>query len=68
VVLVSGTRDHAEAIRDQVAAVLIPVGLRLSPEKTTVVHIDEGFDFLGATRGRTARVGNVDWRAVMTAT
>jgi RNA-directed DNA polymerase len=47
VVLVSGTRDHAEAIRDQVAAVLIPVGLRLSPEKTTVVHIDEGFDFLG---------------------
>ena len=31
----------------QVAAVLAPMGLRLSPEKTTVVHIDEGFDFLG---------------------
>jgi RNA-directed DNA polymerase len=47
VVLVPGTREHAEAIRGQVAAVLTPVGLRLSPEKTTVVHIDEGFDFLG---------------------
>jgi RNA-directed DNA polymerase len=47
VVLVSGTRDHAEAIRGQVAAVLAPIGLRLSPEKTTVVHIDEGFGFLG---------------------
>src|SRR5215212_9594162 len=47
VVLVSGSRDHAEAIQDQVAAVLAPIGLRLTPEKTTVVHIDEGFDFLG---------------------
>ena len=26
---------------------LRPMGLRLSEEKTTVVHIDEGFDFLG---------------------
>ena len=26
---------------------LAPMGLRLSPEKTRVVHIDEGFDFLG---------------------
>ena len=26
---------------------LAPLGLRLSPEKTRVVHIDEGFDFLG---------------------
>jgi len=47
VVLVSGTREHAEAMRAEVAAVLGPVGLSLSPEKTTVVHVDEGFDFLG---------------------
>jgi RNA-directed DNA polymerase len=47
VVLVSGERHHAEALRDQVAAVLAPLGLRLSEEKTRVVHIDEGFDFLG---------------------
>jgi RNA-directed DNA polymerase len=30
-----------------VAAVLAPIGLRLSPGKTQVVHIDDGFDFLG---------------------
>ena len=47
VVMVSGERQHAEALREEVAAVLAPMGLRLSPEKTRVVHIDEGFDFLG---------------------
>jgi RNA-directed DNA polymerase len=47
VVLVSGTRAHAEALRDEVAAVLSPAGLRLSEEKTTIVGIDEGFEFLG---------------------
>ena len=47
VVLVAGTRAHAEALRDEVAAVLAPMGLRLSDEKTRVAHIDEGFDFLG---------------------
>ena len=47
VVMVSGERHHAEALREEVAAVLAPLGLRLSPEKTRVVHIDEGFDFLG---------------------
>ena len=47
VVMVSGQRRHAEALREEVAAVLAPMGLRLSPEKTRVVHIDEGFDFLG---------------------
>jgi RNA-directed DNA polymerase len=47
VVLVSGTGAHTEALRGQVAAVLAPMGLRLSEAKTRVVHIDEGFDFLG---------------------
>ena len=47
VVLVSGSREHAEAVREQTADVLAPMGLRLSEEKTTVVHIDDGFDFLG---------------------
>jgi RNA-directed DNA polymerase len=45
--MVSGDRRHAEALREEVADVLAPLGLRLSPEKTRVVHIDEGFDFLG---------------------
>jgi len=47
VVMVSGTRAHAEDLRDDVAAVLAPMGLRLSMDKTRVAHIDEGFDFLG---------------------
>jgi RNA-directed DNA polymerase len=47
VVVVAGERRHAQRLREQVAAVLAPMGLRLSPEKTRVVHIDEGFDFLG---------------------
>jgi RNA-directed DNA polymerase len=47
VVLVAGTREHAEAVRDEAAAVLAPMGLRLSEAKTRIAHIDEGFDFLG---------------------
>lgn len=47
VVMVSGTREHAEALREQTADLLAPLGLRLSEEKTSVVHIDDGFDFLG---------------------
>jgi RNA-directed DNA polymerase len=47
VVVVKGERRHAEQLREEVAAVLARIGLRLSPAKTQVVHIDEGFDFLG---------------------
>ena len=47
VVMVNGTRDHAEALWGEVATVLAPMGLRLSEEKTRVCHIDDGFDFLG---------------------
>jgi len=47
VVVVAGTRAHAEALREEVAVLLRPMGLRLSEEKTRIVHIDEGFDFLG---------------------
>jgi len=38
VVVVKGDRCHAEQLREEVAAVLAPIGLRLSPEKTRVVH------------------------------
>ena len=47
VVMVKGTRQHAEALRDETAEVLATMGLRLSPEKTRISDIDEGFDFLG---------------------
>lgn len=57
VLMVSGERHHAEALRDEVTAVLAPMGLRLAPEKTRVVHIDEGFDFLGFTIRRLRKRG-----------
>ncbi|CCH79824.1 hypothetical protein BN12_60030 [Nostocoides japonicum T1-X7] len=47
VVLVHGTRDDVEALREDIADVLQPLGLRLSETKTQVVHMSEGFDFLG---------------------
>ena len=47
VLMVFGDRHHAEALREEVSAVLAPLGLRLAPEKTRVVHVDEGFTFLG---------------------
>ena len=37
---------------------LTPLGLRLSPEKTRVVHIDEGFDFLGFNIRRMRKRGS----------
>lgn len=58
VVLVSGTRAHAEALKDEVAGVLAPMGLRLSEEKTKIVHIDEGFDFLAFRIRRDTRRGS----------
>jgi RNA-directed DNA polymerase len=47
VVMVSGTEAHTESLKSEVAALLAPMGLRLSEEKTTICHIDQGFDFLG---------------------
>lgn len=58
VVLVTGEQEHALALRTEVATVLAPMGLRLSPEKTRVAHIDEGFDFLGFTIRRMRKRGS----------
>lgn len=66
VVMVAGTRDDAEALRDEVATVLAPMGLRLSEAKTRVVHIDEGFDFLGWRIQRRSWRGRIGRRAVYT--
>jgi RNA-directed DNA polymerase len=65
-VLISGNRDHAEDLQEQVAAVLKPMGLRLSAEKTLITHIDEGFDFLGWRLQRHTKKGTIDRRYVYT--
>ena len=66
VVMVHGTRDDAEALSDEVAAVLAPMGLRLSEEKTRVCHIDEGFDFLGWRIQRRNWRGRAGKKAIYT--
>ena len=47
VIMVAGKRSDAEALWDEVALILEPIGLSLSQEKTKVCHVDDGFDFLG---------------------
>ena len=58
VVMVAGTKAHAEDLQHEVAAVLSTVGLRLSEEKTMIVDIDEGFDFLGFRIQRQTKRGS----------
>jgi RNA-directed DNA polymerase len=57
--MVAGSRADAEGLREEAAAVLAPMGLRLSEVKTKVVHIDEGFDFLGLRIQRRRKRGTV---------
>jgi len=47
VIMVNGTRANVETVRDQAAAILAPMGLNLSPTKTQIVHLRDGFTFLG---------------------
>jgi RNA-directed DNA polymerase len=65
VIMATGRRSDVEALRDEVAAVLAPMGLRLSTAKTRVCHIDEGFDFLGF-RIQRRPVRGTNKRAVVT--
>jgi len=48
VILVRGSREQAEAIRNEAAQLLNDeLKMELSREKTLITHVDEGFDFLG---------------------
>jgi len=58
VVMVSGAKAQAEALKVEIGAVLSTVGLRLSEEKTSVCHINEGFDFLGFRIQRKRKRGS----------
>jgi RNA-directed DNA polymerase len=57
VVMVAGTRADAETLKGEAAAVLAPMGLRLSEAKTRITHIDEGLDFLGYRMQRHQKRG-----------
>jgi RNA-directed DNA polymerase len=56
-IMVCGSKAHADELWEEVADVLAPLGLRLSESKTRVVHLDEGFDFLGFHIQRRTRRG-----------
>jgi RNA-directed DNA polymerase len=47
VVLTDGTDHHLTDLREEIAQVLAPLGLRFSKAKTRIVHMSAGFDFLG---------------------
>jgi RNA-directed DNA polymerase len=61
VILVHGTRQDTDALREDIAAVLAPLGLRLSPAKTQVVHMSDGFDFLGFRIRWKRKRGSTKW-------
>jgi len=56
--VVAGTRTEAERLREQAAAVLAPIRLRLSSEKTIISHIDEGLDLLSRCITRHKKRGS----------
>jgi RNA-directed DNA polymerase len=48
VILVRGTKAQAQALKEQTAEFMREqMRLTLSPEKTHITHVDDGFDFLG---------------------
>ena len=61
VLIVHGERRHAEALQEEVVAVLARMGPRLAPEKTAVVHLDEGFTFLGFDIRRMRKRGTQEY-------
>jgi RNA-directed DNA polymerase len=60
-VLVDGTEQDTGALREQIADVLATLGLRLSESKTRVVHLSEGFPFLGFRIQRRRKRGTAKW-------
>jgi len=46
------SRQEAEQVKAKLAAWLAPRGLSFNEDKTRIVHLDDGFDFLGFTARR----------------
>jgi RNA-directed DNA polymerase len=46
-VAMCGSREQAGQVKQQLAAWLAPRGLRINEDKTRIVFLEEGFDFLG---------------------
>lgn len=57
VIILKGTRQHADAVMAELPEILNRIGLKLSLTKTRLTHIDEGFEFLGVRLIRKPRTG-----------
>src|SRR5215218_6362996 len=57
VIVVHGTQAHAEALRDQAAAVLAPMGLRLSAAKTRIGNFNKALNFPASRIQRNPKRG-----------
>ena len=54
------TEQQASGVRERLEGWLAGRGLSLNQDKTRVVPLTQGFDFLGATRSRTVRVSTLE--------
>ena len=61
VVLTDGDRGDVADLREDIDRVLEPLGLRLSTAKTRIVHMSEGFDFLGFHIRWRRKRGSTKW-------
>jgi RNA-directed DNA polymerase len=61
IVLVHGTGNDVQALREEIADVRAPLGLRLSEAKTHIVHMSEAFDFLGFHIRWRRKRGTNEW-------
>lgn len=61
VVLTDGTDHHLTALREHITQVLAPMGLVLSEAKTQIVHMSEGFEFLGFRIQWARKRGTSTW-------
>jgi RNA-directed DNA polymerase len=60
-ILVNGTEEDTRALQEVVADVLTGLGLHLSDEKTRIVHMSEGYDFLGRRIQWRRKPGTTKW-------
>jgi RNA-directed DNA polymerase len=60
-VLVHGSQADVVALREDIADVLAPLGLRLSEAKTRITHMSDGFDFLGFRIQWRRKRGTTKW-------
>jgi RNA-directed DNA polymerase len=65
-IMTNGTKATAETAKAEFAEILQEMGLKLSPEKTFITHLNDGLEFLGFHIQRKTRRSNVNEKALYT--